>query len=70
MLPLVVLVLAVIGVVGICLLVQEVRGHRRPAELRGDWWTSFEREFRAYASEVTRSQRSRSRRPDQPGPAR
>lgn len=23
---------------------------RTPPELRGDWWTAFERDFRAYAS--------------------
>lgn len=26
--------------------------HRRPAELRGDWWNRFERQFRAYARAV------------------
>jgi hypothetical protein len=25
------------------------RDHRTPAEVRGDWWPRFEREFRAYA---------------------
>lgn len=25
---------------------------RTPAELRGDWWTRFEREFRAYAADA------------------
>jgi len=25
------------------------RLRRRPRELRGDWWTGFEREFREYA---------------------
>jgi len=33
--------------------------HRRrtPRELRGDWWTPFEREFRAYASQAPRQRR-------------
>ncbi|MFL5865385.1 MAG: hypothetical protein ACJ780_32230 [Solirubrobacteraceae bacterium] len=30
--------------------------HRRtPPELRGDWWTAFERDFRAYARRATRA---------------
>jgi hypothetical protein len=69
MLPVVALVLAIIAVVGLCLLVQEASRRRAPAELRGDWWTSFEREFRAYAREVSRSERSKSHRRDQPGAA-
>jgi hypothetical protein len=68
MLSVVVVVLALVAVVCICLLVQEALRRRTPAELRGDWWTSFEREFRAYASEATRSTRTKSRRRDQPGP--
>jgi hypothetical protein len=33
--------------------------HRRrtPPELRGDWWTPFEREFRAYARQAPRERR-------------
>jgi hypothetical protein len=27
---------------------------RTPAELRGDWWTGFEREFRAYERAAAR----------------
>jgi uncharacterized lipoprotein YddW (UPF0748 family) len=30
------------------------RDLRTPRELRGDWWTTFEREFRAYDREATR----------------
>jgi hypothetical protein len=30
-----------------------VRRRRTPAELRGDWWPQFEREFRAYALRAT-----------------
>ena len=67
MLPVVVLVLALTAVVGLCLLVQEMSGRRTPADLRGDWWTSFEREFRAYAREMTSPQRTEGRGRDQPG---
>jgi hypothetical protein len=33
--------------------------HRRrtPRELRGDWWTPFEREFRDYARQAARQRR-------------
>ncbi|MGN6870159.1 MAG: hypothetical protein ACTHMY_17355 [Solirubrobacteraceae bacterium] len=36
-----------------------VATHRRrtPRELRGDWWTPFEREFRDYASQAARQRR-------------
>ena len=37
---------------------------RTPAELRGDWWTEFESEFRAYASRPDASPRPRQRRND------
>jgi hypothetical protein len=30
-----------------------VRHRRTPVELRGDWWTPFERELRAYAAAVS-----------------
>jgi hypothetical protein len=69
MLALVVLVGALVAVVGIALVVQEVRLRRSPPELKGDWWTAFEREFRAYAREIERSRHIRSRRWDQPGEA-
>ena len=39
-----------------------IRAHRRPTELRGNWWTSFEREFRAYAEHDARSRRRDTRR--------
>ncbi len=29
-----------------------VRRHRLASELRGDWWSPFERDFRAYAGGV------------------
>jgi hypothetical protein len=34
-----------------------VRRRRTPPELRGDWWTPFEREFRAYARQAARQRR-------------
>ncbi len=42
-------VLATWSLAGLVLAVV-IRYRRRPVELRGDWWTSFEREFRAYAA--------------------
>ena len=51
--PVVALVLAlvavIIGLVGIC---QAIREHRTPKELRGNWWSRFEREFRAYENRM------------------
>jgi hypothetical protein len=38
-----------------------VRRRRTPKELRGDWWTPFEREFRAYARQVADRERQRRR---------
>ena len=35
--------------VGLLCLIREYRRMRTPPDLRGDWWTRFEREFRAYA---------------------
>jgi hypothetical protein len=69
MLALVVLVATLVAVVAIALVVQEVRLRRPPPELKGDWWTAFEHEFRAYAREVERSRHMRSRRRNQPGEA-
>lgn len=34
-----------------------MRRRRTPRELRGDWWTPFEREFRTYASQAARQRR-------------
>jgi hypothetical protein len=34
---------------------------RTPAELRGDWWREFEREFRAYARRAAGDDRRRGR---------
>lgn len=56
------LVLVVIAVgLGIYGIVQAIREHRTPPELRGDWWGRFEREFRAYAARPARAPRDRRR---------
>lgn len=39
-----------------------LRTWRTPPEVRGDWWTSFERDFRLYAERVTESRSSRGQR--------
>ena len=49
---------AVLGAVSLWALagwafVAVVRHRRTPHELRGDWWTAFERQFRAYADAVS-----------------
>jgi hypothetical protein len=60
--PVVALVLVAVtlgfGAYGI---VQAIREHRTPPELRGDWWARFEREFRAYAARPSRPPRDRRR---------
>lgn len=62
--------LVVLAGLAICLLVRAVSYHRTPAELRGDWWTPFEREFRAYARGATGSPHRPGRRRGQQRPAR
>ena len=37
--------------------VPAVRRRRMASELRGDWWTRFEKEFRAYSSRFMQSAR-------------
>lgn len=39
-----------------------LRRHRMAAELRGDWWPRFEREFRAYANRGWQAARDSERR--------
>jgi hypothetical protein len=48
---------------GTCVIL--VVAHRRhtPRGLRGDWWTEFEREFRAYAGAAANPGRARRRHP-------
>ena len=47
--------------IGTCAILAAVRYRRTPTELRGDWWTPFEREFRAYAKQSTKPGRERRR---------
>lgn len=50
----VMLAFLVIGLLaGVYAILMAVRRHRTPPELRGDWWTPFEREFRAYARQAS-----------------
>ena len=55
-----VVVLVVIGLAvaaGVYFVPTAIRKRRTPRELRGDWWTAFERDFRAYASAAARRHR-------------
>jgi hypothetical protein len=54
-LALVLVILAVAG--GACAILVTVRRRRTPPELRGDWWTPFERQFRDYARQAARQRR-------------
>jgi hypothetical protein len=57
------LLIVILGAVaGACALLVTVRRRRTPPELRGDWWTPFEREFRAYARQAARQRRHRGER--------
>lgn len=55
----------IVIVVGAALRLSVQLYHRRriAAELRGDWWPRFEREFRAYASRSWAAAREAERRP-------
>jgi hypothetical protein len=53
--------------IGAAGLLYSVREHRTPRELRGDWWTGFEREFRAYAQRSARANRDRRRQRGETG---
>jgi hypothetical protein len=52
--------LAIVAAGTVAILVA-VRRFRTPPQLRGDWWTEFERDFRAYASLAARPARDRRR---------
>lgn len=64
--------LVIFGLLAVALvvsLVEPVVKRRRhgpaSAELHRDWWSSFERDFRAYAADCERTRRGgRSRQPD------
>jgi hypothetical protein len=47
---LLVVIALIVAAVMVRLAMPRLRRHRMAAELRGDWWATFEREFRAYAS--------------------
>lgn len=61
-----VLVLVIIVIVAVVLAtyvgLRLDRRRRTPSELRGDWWTRFENEFRAYAARMEQSRRPRRQR--------
>lgn len=52
------LVVVVIVAIGTAAILGAIRRYRTPPELRGDWWTPFEREFRAYARQAARQRRA------------
>jgi hypothetical protein len=56
------LALALVAALAIYFAVGAVRRRRTPSELRGDWWTAFEREFRSYAKRAAGSPRQGERR--------
>jgi hypothetical protein len=52
----IVALLVTVGVaIGVLLIWSAARNQRCPAELRGDWWSAFEREFQAYAARTART---------------
>jgi len=60
--PLLALLVVVLGVTaGTCALLAVVRRLRTPGHLRGGWWSQFEREVRAYASQAADPTRQRRR---------
>ncbi len=54
--------LVLIFTLGVCCLVSD-RRRRAPRELRGDWWTQFEAEFRDYCRRQSGERRDAHRRP-------
>ena len=54
-------ILVVMFAVGVRLSVPVARRVRLRFALRGDWWTGFEREFRAYASRAWEAARQAER---------
>jgi len=51
---------------GTCVILIVAHRHCTPRELRGDWWSDFEREFRAYARSAASPRRARQRHPGEP----
>jgi hypothetical protein len=61
--PVVALILMLVAVAaGVYGIFRAISAHRTPPELRGDWWSQFEREFHAYASRTARPTHDRRRR--------
>jgi len=66
--PVVALVLVIIAVgFGVYGIVQAIREHRTPRELRGDWWSRFEREFRDYTARPAHAPQNRRRQRGETG---
>ncbi len=59
--PALALVIAVLAIAVGAVAIVAAHHRRTPPELRGDWWTPFEREFRAFARQQAAS-RDRERR--------
>jgi hypothetical protein len=59
--PLVIAV-SLVACVGISLLLPELRRLGLRAELRGDWWSRFEMQFRAYARRASHDGRDENGR--------
>jgi hypothetical protein len=57
------LVIIAATIVGTYLIAGDIYRQRHPRELRGDWWESFEREFRAYAQAAERRRKRDHRQP-------
>ena len=55
------LVFVLLAAAGVYSIFRAIREHRTPPELRGDWWSGFEREFRAYVSRTPRPTRDHRR---------
>ncbi len=60
MVALAILLVICAAAAGACLAPRAVRRLRTPRELRGDWWTRFERDFRAYVGRTARRQANRT----------
>jgi hypothetical protein len=47
--------IAVCGLSGLISTARQFRDRRTPSELRGDWWSVFEQDFRAYTAQASGS---------------
>lgn len=62
------LIAVAVFALGIFLVIGAWRRHHTPPELRGDWWSRFETEFRAYADAPAARRRRRATRDRRPPP--